>query len=120
MTTRREFLQSNALIGLVTPATGRFELQNRAGSATRSTREELVNVRTEDGLVMTGLQVTPDRPASRRLAVVWIHGAGTNFYLPSYVAIARATASLGYPFVTGNTRMHDIGSVLTYEPAQLR
>ena len=119
MTTRREFLQSGAL-GLVTPATGRFELQNRAGSTTRSTREELVSVRTEDGLVMTGLQVTPDRPASRRLAVVWIHGAGTNFYLPSYVAIARATASLGYPFITGNTRMHDIGSVLTYEPAQLR
>ena len=118
MPTRREFLGSSALIALGTPAG--FEAQNPAGSTNQPAREELVTVRTEDGLVMTGLQVTPARPRSRRLAVIWIHGAGTNFYLPSYVAIARATASLGYPFITGNTRMHDIGSVLTYQPAQLR
>jgi pimeloyl-ACP methyl ester carboxylesterase len=119
MPTRREFLESSALIALGTPA-ARFETQNPAGSTNQSTREALVTVRTEDGLVMTGLQVTPERPASRPIAVVWIHGAGTNFYLPGYVNIARATASLGHPFITGNTRMHDIGSVLTYQPAQLR
>jgi pimeloyl-ACP methyl ester carboxylesterase len=119
MPTRREFFESSALIALGTPSS-RLEAQNPAGSTTQRTREELVTVRTQDGLVMTGLQVTPERQPSRRLAVIWIHGAGTNFYLPSYVAIARATASLGYPFITGNTRMHDIGSVLTYQPAQLR
>ena len=119
MPTRREFLESSALIALGTPA-ARFETQNPAGSTNQPTREELVTVRTEDGLAMTGLQVTPERPAARPIAVIWIHGAGTNFYLPGYVNIARATASLGHPFITGNTRMHDIGSVLTYQPAQLR
>jgi hypothetical protein len=120
MATRREFLQSSALIALVAPEADRLETQNPARPTNKPTREELVSVRTEDGLVMTGLQVTPDRPASRPLAVIWIHGAGANFYLPSYVNIARATASLGYLFITANTRMHDIGSVLAYQPAQVR
>lgn len=34
--------------------------------------------------------------------------------MPSYVKIARATASEGYTVITVNTRMHDIGSVLAY------
>jgi len=120
MTTRREFLRSSALIALATPRARRFETQNLTGPTNQPTRDELVSVLTEDGLIMTGLQVTPDRPASRSLAVIWFHGAGANFYVPSYVAIARATASLGYPFISANTRMHDIGSILVYEPAQIR
>jgi len=120
MATRREFLRSSAVIALVPLGTGRSESQNPATSTNKPTREELVSVRTEDGLVMTGLQVAPERPSSRPLAVIWIHGAGANFYLPSYVAIARATASLGYPFITANTRMHDIGSTLAYQPEQIR
>jgi hypothetical protein len=44
--------------------------------------------------------------------VIWIHGACATFYFPSYIEIARATASLGYSFITGNTRMHDIGALL--------
>lgn len=80
----------------------------------RPRREELVSVRTEDDLVLTGLLVEPARLRPRRIAVIWVHGAGQNFYFPSYVKIARETAARGYAFLTINTRMHDIGSFLGY------
>jgi hypothetical protein len=34
-----------------------------------------------------------------------------NFYYPTYVQTGRATAALGYTFISANTRMHDLGNV---------
>lgn len=51
---------------------------------------------------------------SKPLAVIWVHGWGSNFYLPSYVGIGRALAALGYLTISVNTRMHDIGNVEKY------
>jgi hypothetical protein len=74
--------------------------------------EELVEVKTEDGLVHAGLLVQPaDRP-SHSVGVVWVHGAGVNFYHPTFLRIGRDLASRGVPFVTGNNRGHDFGSPL--------
>src|SRR5229473_2798353 len=115
---RRTFLECFSLVAPLGHSAVAAQAQNkRAVDETyqnRPTREELVTARTEDDLVQSGLLVAPsDRPL-HPTAVIWIHGAGQNFYFPSYVQIARATASLGYAFITGNTRMHDMGSVLAY------
>ena len=48
------------------------------------------------------------------VAIIWIHGWGVNFYSPTYVGIGRALAERGYPCISGNTRMHDIGNVAGY------
>jgi pimeloyl-ACP methyl ester carboxylesterase len=111
---RRQFFHSAALMAVVSDSPVAF-LRPRGGTRTAAqTREELVTVRTADDLIQTGLLVTPVETPRRPVAVIWIHGAGQNFYFPSYVSIARATAARGYPFLTVNTRMHDIGSSLAY------
>jgi len=76
----------------------------------------LVTTETADRLVLTALLVTPVARQPNPVAVLWIHGASENFYLRSYVNIARETAARGYAFVSANTRMHDIGSVVSYRP----
>ena len=117
---RREFLQLNAFIAAA-PRVG-IEADRQMSPARniqtpgQSTHEELVSVVTEDGLVMSGLLVTPEGPRVHPVAIIWIHGAGENFYFPSYPNIARATALQGHAFITANTRMHDIGCVVSYRP----
>jgi pimeloyl-ACP methyl ester carboxylesterase len=48
------------------------------------------------------------------LAIIWVHGWGANFYVPSYVGIGRALAERGLTTISVNTRMHDIGNVEKY------
>ena len=43
-----------------------------------------------------------------------MHGWGANFYTPSYVGIGRELAEHGFPTISVNTRMHDIGNVEKY------
>jgi pimeloyl-ACP methyl ester carboxylesterase len=116
---RREFLQSNVSVAATfaaTPGTGAHaSAVGSDPSAKGRSCEELVTVQTEDQLEMTGLLVTPAGKPARPIAVVWIHGASANFYVPSYVKIGRAVAARGFPFLSANTRMHDIGSVLSYQ-----
>lgn len=76
--------------------------------------EELVYVRSADDVVNGGAMFTPAKASAKRLAVVWIHGWGTNFYSPTYTMIGRALAARGYTTIAGNTRMHDLGNVLGY------
>lgn len=90
---RRQFLQSSSIL----PALA--ALQGDVRGVVQDRREELITARTQDDLVHTALLVAPAvRP--NPIAVIWVHGASGNFYVPSYVEIARATASRGYPFLS--------------------
>jgi pimeloyl-ACP methyl ester carboxylesterase len=73
--------------------------------------EEIVYVRSQDGIVSGGAIFTPPRNSAKPVAIIWIHGWGVNFYEPTYVAIGRALAEGGYTCISGNTRMHDLGNV---------
>jgi pimeloyl-ACP methyl ester carboxylesterase len=104
---RREFMQSASLLPALSP------LQRDARGAVQDRREELITARTQDDLVHAGLLVTPAAQPNP-IAIIWVHGASANFYVPSYVEIARASASRGHAFFSVNTRMHDFGSVLAF------
>lgn len=60
---------------------------------------------------MNGGALFMPRDSARPVAVIWIHGAGVNFYYPTYVKIGRELAARGFATITGNTRMHDLGNV---------
>lgn len=76
--------------------------------------EKIVYVRSSDDLVDAGVVFLPPTERKQSIAVLWIHGWGVNFYVPSYVAIGRALAERGYETISANTRMHDIGNVAGY------
>jgi len=75
--------------------------------------EQVVYVRSADDVVSAGMLFSP-KARSHPAAIIWVHGWGANFYLPSYVGIARALATLGYAVISVNTRMHDLGNVQKY------
>lgn len=113
---RRTFLLSaSSMAALTSPDTWAQTTPPPAAPAGehRITTEVLVTAFTEDQLMQTGMLFSPSPPPSKPTAVVWVHGATANFYYPSYVAIARHVAAMGYTFVLGNTRMHDLGCVLS-------
>jgi pimeloyl-ACP methyl ester carboxylesterase len=69
---------------------------------------ELVRVWTQDGLQLQGLYCEPKRSGSLP-AVLHIHGASSNFYRSEFLdTLAQRLVGRGYPFVSGNTRGHDI------------
>ncbi len=112
---RRTFLLSTSSTTALTISGALSQAPKNPGApeGNRSTTsEELVTAHTEDDLKQAGLVFSPSPEPAGPTAVVWVHGATANFYYASYVAIARKMASLGYRFVLGNTRMHDIGCVL--------
>jgi pimeloyl-ACP methyl ester carboxylesterase len=76
--------------------------------------EELVYAQASDDIVNGGAFFIPPKESAKPVAVIWVHGWGVNFYSPTYVKIGRALADLGYPCITVNTRMHDIGNVAGY------
>lgn len=76
--------------------------------------EQLVYVRSKDDVVDSGAFFTSSGQPSKPLAIIWVHGWGANFYTPSYVGIGRALAGHGFPTISINTRMHDIGNVEKY------
>ena len=76
--------------------------------------EELVYARASDDIVNGGAFLIPPKESTKPVAVIWVHGWGVNFYLPTYVRVGRALADLGYPCVAVNTRMNDIGTVAGY------
>jgi pimeloyl-ACP methyl ester carboxylesterase len=73
--------------------------------------EELVHVQAKDGIPNGGVIFTPPKNSAKPIAIIWIHGWGTNFYSPTYVTIGRDLAERRYTCITGNTRMHDLGNV---------
>src|SRR6476619_514637 len=76
--------------------------------------EELVYVRSTDDIVNGGAMFTASKASTKPIAVIWIHGWGTNFYSPTYAMIGRALAARGYTTISWNTRMHDLGNVAGY------
>ncbi len=75
---------------------------------------ELVYAQASDDIVNGGAFFIPPADTAKPVAVIWVHGWGVNFYSRTYVRVRRALADLGYPCVTVNTRMHDIGTVAGY------
>ena len=73
--------------------------------------EELVRVQAKDGISNGGVIYAPPKNAAKPIAIIWIHGWGTNFYAPTYVNVGRALEERGYTCIAGNTRMHDLGNV---------
>ena len=76
--------------------------------------EVLVHARADDGVINGGAMFMPPKAAARPVAVIWVHGWGTNFYDPSYARIGRALAERGVSMLSINTRMHDLGTSATY------
>lgn len=76
--------------------------------------EQLVFVRSADDVVNGGVLFTSPKQISKPIAIIWVHGWGANFYIPSYVGIGRALAERGFPMISVNTRMHDLGNVEKY------
>jgi dienelactone hydrolase len=72
--------------------------------------ERIVQVKTKDDVTDSGAVFTPPKNIAKPFAIIWIHGATLNFYDPAYLAIGRDLAERGYTFITGNTRMHDLGN----------
>ena len=69
---------------------------------------ELVRVWTEDALQLQGLYCGPGGNSGLP-AVLHIHGASSNFYRSQFLdRLADELTALGFPFLTGNTRGHDI------------
>lgn len=76
--------------------------------------EELVYVRSTDDVVNGGVFFSTSQPDTHAVAVIWVHGWGTNFYYPTYTVIGRALAVRGITTINANTRMHDLGTSATY------
>ena len=111
--TRRQLSAIAGALALV--GTAFLLWQERVHGARKETvekvTEELVYARSADGIPNGGVIFTPPRDSAKRIAVIWIHGWGVNFYQPTYVKIGRALAERGYTSINGNTRMHDLGNV---------
>ena len=108
-------LSSSAIVAALAVATapllyGQENARTRAGSRAKVI-EELVQVRSEDGITNGGALFLPANDSAKSVAVIWIHGNGVNFYYPTYVEIARELAAHGYATLTANTRMHDLGTI---------
>src|SRR3954453_22576037 len=73
--------------------------------------EQLVYVRSTDDVVSAGVMFTTAKGSTKPIAIIWVHGWGANFYLPSYVGIGRELAGRGFTTLSVNTRMHDIANV---------
>jgi dienelactone hydrolase len=73
--------------------------------------EAIVFAPSADQRWMAGVLMRPHDDARRRVGVVCLHGSAHAFYFPPYIALGRAVAAQGYPFLSGNTRAHDVASM---------
>ena len=109
-----------AILGLAVLAGGDFLIRRTLAPRPENQKpgkfpEQVVFVRSKDDVVSGGVLFTASKQTAKPVAVVWIHGWGANFYLPSYVGIGRALAERGFTTISANTRMHDIGNVEKYD-----
>jgi pimeloyl-ACP methyl ester carboxylesterase len=71
--------------------------------------EELLFTLSEDQLAHEGAAIRPTT-TPHKTGILWIHGNTGRFCDYPYIMIGRALAERGYPFVSGNTRGHDIAA----------
>jgi hypothetical protein len=74
--------------------------------------EEIVYTSSKDGYLLEGVLMRPMGATPHPVSVVWIHGNASRFYDYPYVVIGRALAEAGYPFISANTRGHDISAFM--------
>src|SRR5215469_15526947 len=74
--------------------------------------EEIVYTSSKDGYLLEGVLMRPVGATPHPVSVVWIHGNASRFYDYPYVVIGRALAEAGYPFISANTRGHDISAFM--------
>jgi pimeloyl-ACP methyl ester carboxylesterase len=82
--------------------------------------EELVYTTAEDGLELAGVIIRPANLSNVPVPLVWVHGAGANFYMRPYVRLAHALAQRGYHSLIGNNRGHDFGFFVGFDNDQPR
>jgi predicted alpha/beta-fold hydrolase len=76
----------------------------------RAYSEEIVWTPSEDQRAQAGLLIQPTAHPARPVGVVSFHGATGSFYVPLLIQLGHALAQRGYPFVSGNTRGHDVAA----------
>jgi len=79
-----------------------------SAGAEPSVRTELVRIKAEDGISLTGLLYRPDQ-AEIRAGVVMVHGYGGNFYTDVMSFLPQALAARGIAALAINMRDHDLG-----------
>ncbi|MFN8475536.1 MAG: alpha/beta hydrolase [Anaerolineae bacterium] len=77
---------------------------------TETSTEQIVYAVTDEGDLLAGLAIRPLPNRNKPVPIVWLPGFTINFYHPSFVLIGRHLADLGYTFVIGNTRSHDVAT----------
>jgi pimeloyl-ACP methyl ester carboxylesterase len=70
----------------------------------------LVTAQSEDGLTLEGMAWEGSR---HDLGFVLIHGIASRFYARAVACVAEAVAARGFPAVSGNTRGHDYGALVS-------
>ena len=73
--------------------------------------EEIVWIRTDDGIRHDGVVIRPNGPPTGT-AVVWMHGFTGHFSEPHQITIGRYLAERGHLFVSGDNRGHHHGAGL--------
>jgi pimeloyl-ACP methyl ester carboxylesterase len=73
--------------------------------------EEIVWIKTDDGIEHNGVVIRPTGPPSGT-AVVWMHGFTGHFSEPHQIRIGRYLAERGHLFVSGDNRGRHFGANL--------
>jgi alpha-beta hydrolase superfamily lysophospholipase len=79
-----------------------------SAGAEPSVRTELVRIKTEDGISLTGLLYQPQQPGIRA-GMVMVHGYGGNFYTGVMSFLPQSLAARGIAALAINMRGHDLG-----------
>ncbi len=79
------------------------------------TVEELVYAETDDGFLHAGVVIRPRDQPPAPVPIVWVHGAGANFYMRPYIVLARELAAHGFTSILGNNRGHDFGFFVGFD-----
>jgi len=82
-------------------------------------KQELIEIITKDDISLMGMIFTPLEKSAK--TVIHIHGLADNFYQRKFVReLAKMYTSIGYNFLTFNTRGHDYATIIIKENKSLR
>ena len=82
-------------------------------------KQELIEIITKDKVSLMGIFFTPLEKSNK--TVIHVHGMADNFYQRKFVReLARMYASIGYNFLSFNTRGHDFATIIIKEDKAMR